>query len=53
MSAAVNLFGLTAMFENSLPTRAGEKVSVGELMMENTIRPIAEPSLSASALGEL
>jgi len=44
---------MSVMFENTLPTRAGEKVSLGELMMEKTIRPIAEPSLSASALGEL
>src|SRR6201987_2889532 len=41
------------MFENSLPTRAGAKASLSELMMENTLNPAAEPSISASALGEL
>ena len=53
MSAAVYLFGKTAMFENSLPNRAGAKASLSELMMENTLNPAAEPSISASALGEL
>jgi chromosomal replication initiator protein len=41
------------MFENSLPTRAGAKASLSELMMENTLDPAAEPSISTSALGEL
>ena len=35
------------MFENSLPTRAGAKASLSELMMENTLDPAAEPSISS------
>jgi chromosomal replication initiator protein len=41
------------MFENSLPTRAGEKASLGELVLEKTLSPAAEPGLSVSVLGEL
>jgi chromosomal replication initiator protein len=41
------------MYENTLPTHAGEQALAGEMILENAVAPIAGARLCASALGEL
>ncbi|MBV8765010.1 MAG: chromosomal replication initiator protein DnaA [Hyphomicrobiales bacterium] len=41
------------MLENSLPTRAREKASIGELVIDRTLPSTPEPRLSVSALADL